>query len=95
MAKYYFVSYYVEDGRTYRYKCTIRDEQLDLYHVMRRILEDGIIPFIDVLVNPHNPQKYKVLGYKFMEEILKQNPELVCEELDEYYNTSIKWKYIK
>lgn len=95
MAEYYIVAYYVKNERTYRYQCTIRDEQLDLYHVMLRLLEEGTIPLIEVLINPHNQKKYKVLGYKFIEKILKQNPAIVCEELDEYYNTSIKWKYIK
>lgn len=95
MAKYYFVAYYVKNEKTYRYQCIIRDEQLDLYHVMLRLLEDGSIPLIEVLINPHNQKRYKVLGYKFIEEILKLNSEIVCEELDEYYNTSIKWKYIK
>lgn len=95
MARYYFVAYYVKNERTYRYQCVVRDEQLDLYYVMLKLLEEGEIPFVNVLVFPHNRKKYKMLGYKLIQDILRQNLDIVSKELDEYYNTSIKWKYIK
>lgn len=95
MARYCFVAYYVNNGETYRYQCIVRDEQLDLYYIMLKLLEDGDVPFVDVLIVPYNHKKYKMLGYKFVKDILKQNLDIVGRELDDYYNTSIKWKYIK
>lgn len=95
MGVYYFVAYYVEGNRTYRFKGLVQDDQEDLYYVLERLRKDGIFPKIKVLVNPHNYKDYKMLSYEYIESLLMQNIQLVGEELDDCYNTSDKWKYIK
>lgn len=92
---YVFVAYYVKDLCTYRFKCIVRDDQWDLYSVMLRLIEDGTFPKIKVLVDPNKYKKYKVLGYEYIEDLLNENKEIVDEALDDCYNTSAKWKYIK
>lgn len=95
MGIYYFVAYYVEGGRTYRFKGVVQDDQVDLYYVLERLRKDGTFPKIKVLVNPHNYKDYKMLSYEYIENLLEQNRQLVDEELDDCYDTSDKWKYIK
>lgn len=95
MGVYYFVAYYVEGSRTYRFKGIVQDDQVDLYYVLERLRKDGTFPKIKILVNPKKYKDYKMLGYEYIEDLLKQNIALVEDELDDYYNTSDKWKYIK
>ena len=93
MGKYIFMAYYVEGERTYMFRDIVRDEQDDLYRVLLRLRQEGTFPKIKILVNPNNYTKYKMLGYKYIEELLEQNIPLVKDELDDYYGD--KWKYIK
>lgn len=95
MGKYRFVTYYVDGMATYRFHCVVRDDQTDLYAVINRLVKEGSIPKVKVLVNPDNFNDYIVLGYDFIEDLLKLNLELAGEELDEHYDTSVKWKCIK
>lgn len=63
--------------------------------VLIRLKKDGIFPKVKILANPQNYKDYKMLGYEFIEDTLKLNTQLAGEELDEYYNTSEKWKHLK
>lgn len=95
MATYFFTVYYVEGMRTYKFRCKVKDDQLDLYRIFVKLEEEGKYPKMKILVNSQNYKDYEALGYEFIEDTLKLNEQLVNEELDDYYNTSEKWKYIK
>lgn len=95
MGKYYIVTYYVKDGVTYRFKSVIKDDQTDLCSVIMRLLNEGIVPKVDVLVDPDDYNNYIMLGYDFIERLVNTNWEMAQDELNEHYDTSEKIKYIK
>lgn len=91
MGVYCIVAYYVDEACTYKFTCKVRDDQDDLYQVFVKLKKEGEFPKVKVLVNSQNYNDYKVLGYEFIEETIRQNKELVYKQLEQYYDES--WKY--
>ncbi|MBQ9984381.1 MAG: hypothetical protein IJP29_07305 [Lachnospiraceae bacterium] len=91
MGVYCIVAYYVEESCTYKFTGKVRDDQDDLYRVFVKLKQEGEFPKVKVLVNPQNYKDYKVLGYEFIEETIRQNKEMVYKQLEQYYDES--WKY--
>lgn len=85
MGVYHFVSYYVDENRTYRFRCKVKDDQIDLYHIFTELEEKGNFPKLVVVVNPQNYNQYEALGYNFLLDTLEMNEELVEKILDKMY----------
>lgn len=92
MGAYFFVSYYVDKNRTYRFHCKVKDDQVDLYHVFTKICEEGKLPKLTVLVDSNNFNRYEPLGYKFLLDMLEINEEIVEKTINDIYAS--EWNYI-
>ena len=92
MGVYFLVSYYVNENKTYRFRCKVKDDQVDLYHLFTKISEEGKLPKLTVLADSNNFNRYESLGYKFLLDMLEINAELVERTINDIYAS--EWNYI-
>lgn len=91
MGVYSLVSYYVNENKTYRFCCKVKDDQVDLYHIFTKICEEGELPKLTVLVDVNDFSRYEPLGYKFLLDMLEINTELVQKTIRDIYAS--EWNY--
>lgn len=75
---YKIVCYYVEGEKTYRFEEKIVDEDVILYYIFREIIKKGNInKKVTVLVDPFDYNRYLILKYELLDNLLESNREIV------------------